>query len=147
MFSSRFIISLVCLSLCNISALADTLAIEKTARGIEYVTGGISEEEVTLLKSLRKKFSLNLIFSEGTSGRYATPVNLKVYDKDGSLIFRKVDSQPRLMITLPAGNYTLVASYNGEKLRHKCILDPQAPQTIILNWKADSEQERADKDE
>lgn len=147
MYFARCIISLFCLSLFSANVLASSLNIKKTINGIRYVTGGISIEEVDKLKSMSKQFSLSLVFSESASGRYAMPVNINVYDEAGNLVFRKVEAQPRLLIDLPAGTYTLLASYNGEKLRHKCTVATNAPQTITLNWKTEIEEERAGKDE
>jgi hypothetical protein len=132
---------LIPLSLCVIFGLitqfafADTLPIKKSPQGVKYMTGGISEDEVTALKPYIKKFNLRLIFSEGTSGRSATPVNVNIYDLDSTLVFRVAGAQPQLLVDLPAGTYTVLASYNGEKLRHKFELGKDEFKKIILNWK------------
>jgi hypothetical protein len=132
---------LIPLSLCVIFGLitqfafADTLPIKKSPQGVKYITGGISEDEVTALKPYIKKFNLRLIFSEGTSGRSATPVNVNIYDLDSTLVFRVAGAQPQLLVDLPAGTYTVLASYNGEKLRHKFELGTDEFKKIILNWK------------
>ena len=97
------------------SPFADTLMAKKSAQGVKYMTGGISEDEVIALKPYIKKFNLRLIFSEGTSGRSATPVNVNIYDLDSKLVFRVAGAQPQLLVDLPAGTYTVLASYNGEK--------------------------------
>jgi hypothetical protein len=116
-------------------AFADTLMAKKSAQGVKYMTGGISEDEVIALKPYIKKFNLRLIFSEGTSGRSATPVNVNIYDLDSKLVFRVAGAQPQLLVDLPAGTYTVLASYNGEKLRHKFELGTDEFKKIILNWK------------
>jgi hypothetical protein len=132
---------LIPLSLCVIFGLitqfafADTLPIKKSPQGVKYMTGGISEDEVIALKPYIKKFNLRLIFSEGTSGRSATPVNVNIYDLDSTLVFRVAGAQPHLLVDLPAGTYTVLASYNGEKLRHKFELGTDEFKKIILNWK------------
>lgn len=116
-------------------AFADTLPMKKSPQGVNYMTGGISEEEVVALKPYIKKFNLRLVFSEGTSGRSATPVNVNIYDLDSKLVFRVAGAQPQLLVDLPAGTYTVLASYNGEKLRHKFELGTDEFKKIILNWK------------
>jgi hypothetical protein len=132
---------LITLSLCLTfglnaqGALADSLTAKKSAQGVNYITGGISEDEVIALKPYIKKFNLRLIFSEGTSGRSATPVNVNIYDLDSNLVFRLAGAQPQLLVDLPAGTYTVLASYNGEKLRHKFELGTDEFKKIILNWK------------
>lgn len=116
-------------------AFADSIPMKKSPQGVKYMTGGISEDEVIALKPYIKKFNLRLIFSEGTSGRSATPVNVNIYDLDSKLVFRVAGAQPQLLVDLPAGTYTVLASYNGEKLRHKFELGTDEFKKIILNWK------------
>jgi len=127
--------------LCTQIAFADTLQMKKSPQGVKYMTGGISEEEVIALKAYIKKFNLRLIFSEGTSGRSATPVNVNIYDVDSKLVFRVAGAQPQLLVDLPAGTYTVLASYNGEKLRHKFELGNEEFKKIILNWKNSTEED------
>ena len=122
-------------SLNTQTAFADALMAKKSAQGVQYITGGISEEEVIALKPYAKKFNLRLVFSEGTSGRSATPVSVNIYDLESKLVFRVAGAQPQLLVDLPAGTYTILASYNGEKLRHKFELAADEHKKIILNWK------------
>lgn len=117
------------------SALAESLSVKKSAHGMMYITGGISEEEADTLAAYQKKFSTRFLFSEGTSGRAATPINANIYNLNGQLVFRIVGAQPQLLVNLPAGTYTILARYNGELLRHKFTLAPNAHKKIVLNWK------------
>lgn len=123
------------LSLNTQAVYAHALSAKKSAQGINFMTGGISEDEVIALRPYIKKFNLRLIFSEGTSGRSATPVNVNIYDLESKLVFRIAGAQPQLLVDLPAGTYTILASYNGEKLRHKFDLATDEHKKIILNWK------------
>ena len=116
-------------------ASADAPIMKKSAQGVKFITSGISEDEVAALKPYLKKYNLRLVFSEGTSGRSATPVNVNIYDIDSKLVFRIDGAQPQLLVDLPAGTYTVLASYNGEKLRHKFELSADEFKKIILNWK------------
>jgi len=129
--------TLMFLALCALSTniLAEPLTIKKSARGVQYMTGGISEDEADTLAAYQKKFSVRFLFSEGISGRAATPVNANIYDLNGQLVFRIVGAQPQLLANLPVGTYTILARYNGELLRHKFTLAPNAHKKIVLNWK------------
>jgi hypothetical protein len=106
-----------------------------TPTGIAYMTGGIGEEEVAVMKPQAKKFTLNLLFSEGNVGRWVTDVNVNIYDEASHLVFRIVGSKNVLYVNLPAGTYTILANNNGNKLRHKVTLEDGVNQKVILNWK------------
>ena len=106
-----------------------------TKSGIRYVTGGIGEEDAGAMRAQAKNFTLNLLFSEGTSGRWVTDVNVNIYSEQDEIVFRVVASKPMLYVNLPAGTYTILANNDGQKLRHKFTLVEAENQRIILNWK------------
>ena len=103
--------------------------------GIRYVTGGIGEEDAGAMRVQAKNFTLNLLFSEGTSGRWVTDANVNIYDEASNLVFRIIASEPMLYVNLPAGTYTILANNAGQKLRHKITIEQNVNQRIILNWK------------
>jgi hypothetical protein len=119
----------------NQIALAETPKVRNSAQGVAYITAGIGEEEVAAMKRQAKNFTLNLLFSEGVVGRWATNVNVNIYDEASNLMFRVVGAQPVLYVNLPAGTYTILANNNGNKLRHKVTLLDGENQKVILNWK------------
>jgi hypothetical protein len=103
--------------------------------GIAYITGGIGEEEVLEMRPYAKNFTLNLLFSEGISGRSVTDVNVNIYNERDERVFRIVGSKPMLYVNLPAGTYTILANNNGQKLRHKLTIEGNTNKKVILNWK------------
>ncbi|WP_051901381.1 hypothetical protein [Methylotenera sp. L2L1] len=109
--------------------------IHTTKSGIQYLTGGIGHEEVIEMRPHAKKFTLNLIFSEGEDGHLATAININIYNTQNELVFRLKNAKPMLYVNLPAGSYTILATNNGEKLRHRLTVDASSNQKIILNWK------------
>ena len=121
-------------------ALADLASaslpkIRNSPAGIAYMTGGIGEEEVAVMKPQAKKFTLNLLFSEGVVGRWVTDVNVNIYDEASQLVFRIVAAKNVLYVNLPAGTYTILANNAGNKLRQKVTLEADTNQKVILNWK------------
>ena len=115
--------------------MADPLRIRNSVQGYQYVTAGIGEEEAAQMKRIAKNYTLNLLFSEGVVGRWATDVNVNIYDEASNLMFRIVDAKPVLYVNLPASTYTILANNNGNKLRHKVTLVDGENQKVILNWK------------
>ncbi|PPD56752.1 MAG: hypothetical protein CTY10_02600, partial [Methylotenera sp.] len=116
-------------------AYAKPLIALTSPTGIAYLSGGIGEEEVLAMRAQAKKFTLNLLFSEGTSGRWVTNVNVNIYNEQDERVFRIVGSKPMLYVNLPAGNYLILANNSGQKLRHKVSLEDNANKKVILNWK------------
>jgi len=106
-----------------------------TKNGIQYLTGGIGHEEVVEMRAHAKKFTLNLIFSEGEDGHSATAINVNIYNTQNELVFRLKNAKPMLYVNLPLGTYTILATNNGEKLRHRLTIDGNNNQKVILNWK------------
>ncbi|MDP2153072.1 MAG: hypothetical protein Q8J66_05380 [Methylotenera sp.] len=116
-------------------AQASEQQVRTTKNGIQYLTGGIGHEEVIEMRPHAKKFTLNLIFSEGEDGHSATAININIYNDKNELVFRLKGAKPMLYVNLPAGVYTILATNNGEKLRHQLTIDASHNQKIILNWK------------
>lgn len=103
--------------------------------GLNYMTGGVGHDEVLAMRPHAKKFTLNLLFSEGASGQSVTDVNVNIYNEQDELIFRIKGAKPLLYVNLPAGNYMILATNNGVKLRHKLTIEENINQKVILNWK------------
>ena len=129
------LIMLLSLILLSNLALADLPKIRNSPTGIAYMTGGIGEEEVAVMKHQAKNFTLNLLFSEGVVGRWVTDINVNIYDEASNLMFRIVGAKNVLYVNLPAGTYTILANNAGQKLRHKVTLEDNVNQKVVLNWK------------
>jgi len=130
------------LSLSTHAALAASPL--KSPQGISYIAGGIGVEEVAILKQQQKAFNLHLLFSKGEAGEAVTNVNVSIYDTEGLLVFRLLETLPRLNIQLPAGRYAIVASLLGEKQSNWFTLKEGETKRVILNWKDTPSNEAAD---
>lgn len=117
-----------------------------TKSGIQYMTGGIGEEDKFDMRPHAKKFTLNLLFSHGSAGEYLTDTNVNIYNEQSELVFRIKGAKPMLYVNLPAGTYTILASNHGERLRHKLTIEGNSNQKVILNWKDEAEQSTAVED-
>jgi len=136
------------LCLCMQFAYAIDGVIYKTASGLSYVNGGISEEQADDIRRTAKNFSLQVLFSGGDSGGWITDVSFMILDDNGKTVFWKKQSGPILYIDLPAGNYKLIGRYNTEKQSALISHSGEKPQRVILNWKDElSDLERASKGE
>lgn len=117
------------------SVLAASPEILTSSDGIKFMTGGVGHDEVLSMRPHAKNFTLNLLFSEGLAGQAVTDVNVNIYDESTKLVFKIKGAKPLLYVNLPDGTYTVVAIYNGVKLRHKLTTSAGVNQKVILNWK------------
>jgi uncharacterized membrane protein len=117
------------------SAIASDGIIYKTASGIRFINGGISEEQADDIRRTAKNFSLEVLFSGGKAGGWLTDVSFMILNEKGKTIFSKKQSGPILFIDLPDGNYKIIGLYNGNKQSVLMSISGGKQQRIILNWK------------
>lgn len=136
MLKQYSLISTLLIALCTCrAALADDLAIQQDAHGVDYVTGGIGSEEVEAMESFKKQFNLYFLFSEGKVGRVIDDINISITDNKNQTVFALEHAAPRLLLNLPSGKYQAIASYLGNEQRYRFTHDAKKHQRIILNWK------------
>jgi hypothetical protein len=116
-------------------AIAKDGIICKTASGIRFINGGISEEQADDIRRTAKNFSLQVLFSGGSAGGWLTDVSFMIFNEKGKTVFSNKQSGPILFIDLPAGNYKIIGHYNAVKQSVLLSLSAQKQQRVILNWK------------
>lgn len=135
-FTKNFTLILgLSLLLTCINSIAQPVEFKKSQQGIEYMTGGVSLDEVEFMSNYIYVYSLRLLFSEGACGRSITGVNVSIYDSHKNLVFQLNDAQPQLFVNLPKGSYHVQADYNGDKQGHQFQLKENENKKIVLNWK------------
>lgn len=122
------------MAVCSSTCLAD-VAIQQDEHGVDYVTGGIGSEEVEALEAFKKQFNLYFLFSEGKVGRLVDGVNLTIVDAKKQTVFSLDQAAPRLLLNLPNGKYSVIASYQGNTQRYNFTSNAKKHQRVILNWK------------
>lgn len=131
----RLHITLVMTLFSSSICLADDIAIQQDAHGVDYVTGGIGSEEVEAMETFKKQFNLYFLFSEGKVGRVIDDVSLTITDSKSQPVFTIEHAAPRLLLNLPSGKYQAEASYMGSTQRYRFVHDAKKHQRVILNWK------------
>ena len=131
----RLHITLVLTLFSSSICLADDIAIQQDAHGVDYVTGGIGSEEVEAMETFKKQFNLYFLFSEGKVGRVIDDVSLTITDSKSQAVFSIEHAAPRLLLNLPSGKYQAEASYMGSTQRYRFVHDAKKHQRVILNWK------------
>jgi hypothetical protein len=102
--------------------------------GVSYVSGGVGVDSEERLKAREKEFNLKLVFSL-VEGNYLADVGVTIKDGAGKTVIEHVADGPFFMARLPAGNYVVMATYEGKAQTRKIRVGNQL-RTEYLRWPA-----------
>jgi hypothetical protein len=106
---------------------------EHRAGDIVWISGGIGDEELALLKATAPRFNLQLTFALGTRGEYAADVGV-VIEAGGRKLVEAAADGPLFFAALPAGRYRVVATYRGEARITPVTIDGKRPVRASIRW-------------
>ncbi len=104
--------------------------VRHSAGGIGYISGGAGEEDRTTMAARAQEFPFKVVLS-GTGGEYIAAETFTVSSPQGEVLSVR-DAGPIVMMNLPAGQYTLEASWKGKSERRSVEVGGAA-QTV--NWR------------
>jgi hypothetical protein len=116
-------------------ALAQSLAVAGIAfaADVPHVSGGIGETEQHALRAREKEFNLKLVFTL-VEGNFLSDVAVTLLDAKGETVLTHVSSGPFFLAKLPAGRYTVNASYEGRTVARRLQVGATALHTEYLRW-------------
>lgn len=103
--------------------------------GADVISGGIGEDELARLAAQERHYNLKLVLTL-VEGNYVSDVRVTLTDAQGRQVLEHVAAGPVLLARLPAGRYTVAATYEGRTLRRKLVLGERL-RTEYLRWPAD----------
>lgn len=109
----------------------------KQKNGIDYITGGVGEEELEAIKAQEQNFNVRILASS-SQGEYMGEMAFRFLDDKGVEVFRVYDAGPYLYANLPVGKYTIEgAAQSGEIQRSTVNAMATPPKTgrIVLRFK------------
>jgi hypothetical protein len=106
----------------------------KTQGSVTYLNGGAGDEEVQAIKASIKDYSLALSFSR-SGGEYVASVAVTIKDGTGATVFEAPSVGPYLLVKLPAGKYSVVASYQNEAKTQPVTVGKSASSVTSFQWK------------
>ena len=106
----------------------------KRAGEISYLSGGVGKPEREQLRALEKEFNLKLVFSV-EQGKYLASVKVVVSDAKGRKLLEHVTDGPFFMARLPAGQYSVAATYAGKTQTRKIEVAANRMRTEHLRWR------------
>jgi hypothetical protein len=111
--------------------------VEKTRDGIEYLSGGVGINAQEAINARAQDFNLKLVFTL-KEGNYIADVGVAVQDAKGRTIVEDTADGPFFLAKLPAGQYTVAATYEGRTVTRKLQVG-KGLRTEYLRWPSNPE--------
>ena len=105
--------------------------------GIAYLNGGAGDEEVQFIKQSMKDYSLALQFGRAGTPRaeYVATVSITIKDAGGATVLEAPSVGPYLLVKLPAGTYSVVATYQDVTQTRPVTVAKTASAPVTFTWK------------
>lgn len=105
----------------------------RTADGVDYLTGGIGEDEAQAIRQMASNYSLRLTFT-GSQGEYLADVSTEIYGQDGKRRFGAVSEGPFLFVRLPPGQYRVVVTSGGQSRTDTITVPARGSVARTMSW-------------
>jgi hypothetical protein len=109
---------------------------------VDYLTGGIGQDESTTIDMESKRWPLTLVFGT-TGGRakadYLADVQVSVRDQRGNTALDVKSDGPYLLARLSPGTYDVQAEFAGKTLHRKVVVRAGHPVRTVMLWPASAE--------
>lgn len=99
---------------------------------VPFISGGVGIDSEQQIKAREKEFNLKLVFTL-VEGNYLADVGVRVTDSAGKTVIETVAEGPFFLAKLPAGRYTVTATYNGKAQTRKVTVGERL-QSAYLRW-------------
>ena len=105
--------------------------------GISYISGGVGEGESTAILAEAKQWPLLLELSQLENGRgvWIFGSQIKITNAKGAVLFDAKAEGPYMLVNLDAGDYLILASYQGVEQKKSISIKAGQPQKISIFWK------------
>ena len=110
------------------------IAMGKTEGGVTYMHGGVGKVEREKMAKQAKNYNLKVV-AAGTNSDYLAFLDMRVKNGDGETVLHITRTAgPWVFAKLPAGTYTVEATYEGETNTAKATVGGGL-KTLQMRWK------------
>jgi len=105
---------------------------------VEYVSGGIGQDESSAFRQARGNYPLALTFAVeggGGSSPYASGVDVVVENRQGQRLLNVTSDGPYLLARLAPGTYKVNAAYNGQLQTREVTVPQSGTADVKFAWK------------
>ncbi|MEO7952891.1 MAG: carboxypeptidase-like regulatory domain-containing protein [Polaromonas sp.] len=105
---------------------------------VEYLSGGIGQDEATAIDKAGRQWPLTLEFAINNKHHADFVANVKVLVRDtkGHTALQATANGPFLLAKLAPGRYTVDATLDGQTLHQSVSVKPGQPARSVLVWPA-----------
>lgn len=109
----------------------------RMVHGVEYMSGGIGQDEAQLMKTVSPRWPASFEFAikDGRRADFAAGVHVTVRDSHGTaLLDNVVSGGPFMVARLEPGRYEVEARIGGQTLKQTLLVSPGAPAKAVFEW-------------
>lgn len=117
------LVGFLCLISVDLPALAQSDIVPVTRNGIEYVSGGVGEEEVKAIQALAPHYNLRMTFAL-TGGEYLSDVTVTLTSERSVELLNATASGPFIFFKVPPGRYR-VSAQADHVIEHRWVRVPE----------------------
>ncbi|CAG4891359.1 hypothetical protein [Paraburkholderia gardini] len=101
--------------------------------GIDFVTGGVGEDEAAALRQLASSYNMRATFTL-RNGEYLSGVAVQVSRADGTVMLSTHTEGPYLFARLPSGHYRVLATVDGMTRARELYVPSRGGVHFTLTW-------------
>ncbi|HCS45365.1 MAG TPA: hypothetical protein DIW52_21480 [Pseudomonas sp.] len=101
--------------------------------GITYLSGGVGEDEAKAIQQTTG-YNLHITFAIGPENKYVPDVDVAIQKAQGQTVLNLSQAGPLLYVQLPPGNYTVVATRDGEERRDTTDVGTGGARNLVFHW-------------
>ena len=104
---------------------------------VNYVNGGIGQEEAEALRAEARMYPLELMFSrrgDGERAEFVAEVHLQILDAMGQVIVDRPSQGPIFLAHLPDGQYIVSAEYQGRTQTRRVAVSGARHEALSFHW-------------
>lgn len=111
---------------------------EQHRNGIEYLSGGIGQDEARAIEAAASQWPLTLEFAvkDEPHADFAADVKVHMRDAKGRGVLETTAGGPFLLARLPPGRYGIEATFAGKTLHEKVTVKKGHPAKVVFLWPA-----------
>lgn len=122
------------LALASISPVAAQIRQATNEQQINFVTGGIGQEELTEMRQHEEQYNTRFSFANAADRAYLSDLHVRIRDAEENLIFEDKRVGPLLYIQLPSGQYELSAESNDVKKQTRFTVQETGIVREVITW-------------